>query len=403
MTTHLTATSRLALATASMLAATLAAPGAWAQNLPISTAQKQTAQEVAQKGVPLSELASNAPERYTVKSGDTLWDISKMFLKSPWRWPELWGMNLSDIKNPHRIYPGQVLVLVRMGESAILRVDGSDDSNALDTVRVSPRTRSESLSDLALAAVNSKVIAPFLAEPLIVGAAELQAAPRIVATPESRILLSRGDRAYVRGPDGLPLQDIQARTRVFRLFREAVPMKDPSSGEILGYEAQYVGKAALVRGESTSEEEGEDGKLNTLVVPASIDVVAAKQEVRVGDRLLPEPQSVNYNFTPHAPSTRVEARIISIYGSTAINAGQSQVVSINRGTQDGMDAGQVLAILKNGARVKDTTVEGTSMLKLPDERNGLLMVFRTFDRVSYALILDVNDSVRAGDRLVNPR
>ena len=112
---------------------------------------------------------------------------------------------------------------------------------------------------------------------------------------------------------------------------------------------------------------------------------------------------MSYNFTPHAPSTRVEARIISIYGSTAINAGQSQVVSINRGTQDGMDAGQVLAILKNGARVKDTTAEGTSMLKLPDERNGLLMVFRTFDRVSYALILDVNDSVRAGDRLVNPR
>ena len=403
MTTHLTATSRLALATASVLAATLAAPGAWAQNFPISTAQKQTAQDVAQKGVPLSELAPNAPERYTVKSGDTLWDISKMFLKSPWRWPELWGMNLNDIKNPHRIYPGQVLVLVRTAESAMLRVDGSGDSDAMDTVRVSPRTRSEALSDLSLPAINSKVIAPFLVEPLIVGAAELQTAPRIVATPESRVLLGKGDRAYVRGPEGLPLQDNQLRQKVFRLFREAVPMKDPSTGEILGYEAQYVGKAALVRGESTAEEEGEDGKINILVVPASIDVIAAKEEVRVGDRLLPEPPSVNYNFTPHAPRTPVEARIISAYGSTAINAGQSQVVSINRGTQDGMETGEVLAILKNGARVKDNTVEGNQMLKLPDERNGLLMVFRTFDRVSYGLILDVSDSVRAGDRLINPR
>ena len=134
MTTHLMAKSRVALAAVAVLAGTLAAPGAWAQNFPISAAQKQTANDVAQKGVPLSELAPNAPDRYTVKSGDTLWDISKLFLKSPWRWPELWGMNLNDIKNPHRIYPGQVLILERLGDKATLRVaGGASDGASPDT------------------------------------------------------------------------------------------------------------------------------------------------------------------------------------------------------------------------------------------------------------------------------
>jgi hypothetical protein len=141
----------------------------------------------------------------------------------------------------------------------------------------------------------------------------------------------------------------------------------------------------------------------SAIVPATIDIVTAKEEMRVGDRMLPEPAREINTYTPHAPQTPVAARIVSVYGNAVINAGQSQVVAINRGTQDGMEPGHVLAILKDGARVVDKTDATKPLMKLPDERNGLMMVFRTFDRVSYALILEITDSVRVGDRLVNPR
>ena len=314
MTTHLMAKSRVALAAVAVLAGTLAAPGAWAQNFPISAAQKQTANDVAQKGVPLSELAPNAPDRYTVKSGDTLWDISKLFLKSPWRWPELWGMNLNDIKNPHRIYPGQVLILERLGDKATLRVaGGASDGASPDTVRVTPRTRYEALADLALPALKTRVIEAFLAEPMIVDATTLQGAPRIVSTQEGRVLLTRGDRAYVRGSTA-PLLDDQPKQQQFRVFRDATPLKDPVTAEILGYEAHYVGKAVLVRGESTTEVEGEKGKVSSAIVPATVDIVTAKSEMRVGDRMLPEPAREINSYTPHAPATPVVARIVSVYG-----------------------------------------------------------------------------------------
>ena len=404
MTTHLMAKSRVALAAMAVLAGSLTAHGAWAQNFPISAAQKQTANEVAQKGVPLSELAPNAPDRYTIKSGDTLWDISKLYLKSPWRWPELWGMNLNDIQNPHRIYPGQVLLLERLGDKATLRVAGNGADGATpETIRVTPRTRYESLGDLALPALKSRVIEAFLAEPLIVDSAELQAAPRIVATQEERVLLTRGDRAYARSSTGSPLMDDQAKQQLFRLFRNATPLKDPGTGEVLGYEAQYIGKAQLVRSETTGEVQGAKGQPESAVIPATIDIVSAKEEIRVGDRMLPEPARDLSTYTPRAPTQTVEARIVSVYGSAVINAGQNQVVAINQGTRDGIVAGHVLAILKDGQRIVDKTDATRPLMKLPNERNGLLMVFRTFERVSYALILETTDSVRVGDRLVNPR
>jgi LysM repeat protein len=402
MTTHLMAKSRVALATLAALAGTLAMPSAWAETFPITGAQRQTANQVAQKGVALSELAPNAPERYTVKSGDTLWDISKLFLKSPWRWPELWGMNLDDIKNPHKIYPGQVLVLERSGDTATLRVAGSGDSGEPETVRVTPRTRYEALGDLALPALRTRVIEAFLAEPLIVDEAGLKAAPRIVSTQENRVLLTQGDRAYARGT-ATPLLDNEPRTQLFRIFREAVPLKDPATGEVLGYEAHYVGKATLARSEGTTEVEGEKGSMSTAIVPATIDITVAKEEIRVGDRMLPEPAREISTYIPRAPKVPVSARIVSVYGNAVANAGQNQVVAISRGKQDGMEPGEVLAILKDGARVVDKSDEAKPLMKLPDERNGLLMVFKTFDRVSYALVLEITDSVRIGDRLVNPR
>jgi hypothetical protein len=139
------------------------------------------------------------------------------------------------------------------------------------------------------------------------------------------------------------------------------------------------------------------------VVPATIDIVGAKSEMRVGDRLFPEPARQLQSYTPRAPGSEVNGRIVSVYGTAVVNAAQSQIVTINRGTNDGMEVGHVLAILKDGARVVDQGDQGKPLMKLPNERNGLLMVFRTFERVSYALILEITDSARVGDRLVNPR
>ncbi|MDZ7890800.1 MAG: LysM domain-containing protein [Rhodoferax sp.] len=405
MTTHLMAKSRLALAAVAALAGALTSASVGAQSFPITSEQRQTAAAVAQKGVPLSELAANAPDRYTIKSGDTLWGISTLFLKSPWRWPELWGMNLEDIKNPHRIFPGQILLLERNNGVATLRLANAvgTANSAPDTVRLSPRTRSENLPDFALPTLRTSVIEAFLAEPMIVDEAGLEGAARIVATQEERVLLGRGDRAYARGTE-TPLLDNQNKEQLFRVFRNAKPLKDPGTGEVLAYEAQYVGKAVLARSESTSEVNGSDGKVQSVVVPATIDIVSAKEEMRVGDRLIPEPPKQFTSYTPRAPEARVNGRIVSVYGSTSIvNASQNQVVAISLGKRDGIESGHVLAIQKDGARVVDRSDPSRPLMKLPDERNGILMVFSSYERVSYALILEISDSVRIGDRLINPR
>ena len=396
--------SKLALGLVSAAAVFLFGVAVHAQNLVVTPAQKATADQVAQAGVPLSELAANAPDNYTVKSGDTLWAISGMFLKSAWRWPELWGMNLNDIRNPHRIYPGQRLVLERKDGRATLRMAGTaTDAPPTETIRVSPRTRIEVLDGGALPTLKTQLIEPFLAEPVIVDESGLLAAPRIVAAQEGRVLLTRGDRAYARGETGKPMMDAPGKQQEFRVFRNATPLKDPGSGEVLGYEAQYVGKAVLVRSEGSSKSTDKDGRESTTITPATIDIVAAKEEMRVGDRMLPEPERELVSYTPRAPAGDVTGRIVSVYGSAVVNAAQNQVVVINRGTKDGIERGHVLAILKDGESMVDKTDTTRPAMKLPDERNGLLMVFRTFERLSYALVLDITDGVKVGDRLVAPR
>ncbi len=396
-------TSRVASAVLMLATGVALSLPAQAVNYPITQGQRATANQVAEAGVPLSELAPNAPDEYTVKRGDTLWAISKIFLKSPWRWPELWGMNLAEIKNPHLIYPGQRLFLEKLNGRARLRA-GPAGSGGLDTVKVSPRVRSESLGETAVPTVNFNAIGPFLAEPLVLDEAGLTLAPRIVAgAEEARVLLTRGDRAYARGPKDAPLLDDQRLAKQYRVFREAVPLKDPGTGEILGYEAQYVGSATLVRSETTQNNVGKDGVTVTDIVPATIDIVAAKEEMRVGDRLVPEPERQFPNYAPRAPEGQVDGRIVSVYGSAVVNAAQNQVVAINRGTRDGMQNGYVMAIQKAGRRIVDKTDPTKPQIKLPEERNGLLMVFRTFERVSYALVLEVNEGVSVGDRLTSPK
>jgi len=379
-----------------------------AQNFPITAGQKATASQVAQTGVPLADLAPNAPDEYSVKRGDTLWAISGVFLKAPWRWPELWGMNLEDIRNPHRIYPGQQLYLDKSSGRAILRArQQAGGGGTPGTVRVSPRTRYESLADAAIPTLSPQAIEPFLSEALIVDEASFALAPRIVAAQEGRVLLSRGDRAYARGAysskdGGKPLSDARGEPAAYRVFRNATPLKDPSTGEILGYEAVYLGKAELVRGESTATVKDKNGKESTEVVPATLDILIAKEEMRVGDRLTPEPPRELLSYVPRAPASPVEGQIVSIYGSAVLYAAGNQVVVLNRGARDGLERGHVIAIQRSGERLTDRTDSARTQIRLPNERNGLMMVFRTFEKLSYALILEVTDGVKVGDRFVNP-
>jgi LysM domain len=386
----------------------LAAQAATSKPLAVSPAQQKTATQVASDGIPLSELAPNAPDSHTVKRGDTLWAISKIFLKSPWRWPELWGMNMADIKNPHLIYPGQTLYLDKSnGRARLSSTRGGAGANGLETIKLSPRTRSSNLPDPSIPTLQNSLIEPFLTEPIIVEEATLQAAPRFVATQEGRVLLSEGDRAYARSADGAALSIAAGKPRDFRVFRNATALKDPGTGEILGYEAQFVGRAKLVRGESVNTIRGDVVKAGevakTEIVPATLDIVRSKEEIRTGDRLLPEPPMELLTYTPRAPTNPVEARIVSVYGSAVANVAQNQVVVINRGTKDGMERGHVLAIQTNGEHVVDKTGDKFQDIRLPDERNGLLMVFRPFERVSYALVLSAEQAVRVGDWLINPR
>jgi hypothetical protein len=376
------------LATTAVASAMLLTVGnAHAVTYPVTPQQRGTAQQVAQAGVPLSELAPDAPDSHTVMRGDTLWAISKLFLKSPWRWPELWGMNLDQIRNPHLIYPGQVLVLDKSGGRARLRVAQSGPDG---TVKLSPRVRSEALSDGGVPTVPLNVIAPFLNEAVVFNADELARAPRVVAAPESRVMMGRGDKAYVLGELG--------GLRDWRVFRKAVALRDPTTQEILGYEAHFLGTAEYVRaGGSTA---AADGK-SMLAVPATFELVSVKEEVGVGDRLTPVPPRELINYTPHAPGQPIAGQIISVYGESLI-AGQNQVVSINRGSRDGLERGHVLAVLRDGVQVTDPTTERPTQIKLPDERHGLMFVFRVFERVSYALVLQVQQPVNAGDRFTQP-
>lgn len=393
--------TRTAVGGLAFVAAALSVAVAQAQSLPVTPSQRATAQQVAHQGVPLAELAPSAPDTYVVQRGDTLWGISGLYLRRPWRWPELWGMNLQTIANPHLIYPGQTLYLDKQDGFARLR---TSMAGAPATVRISPRTRSDSLAETALPTLKPHLIEPFLVEPLVVDAQALARAARIVATVDKRVLMSTGDRAYARGAAESTLRTEAGQPRFYRVFRAAVPLKDPVTQEVLGYEAQYVGRVELVRGESVQG--NADGKGGTVFepVPATVDILSAKEEIRAGDRLLPAPERAYLNYTPHAPQSAMEARVVSIYGGSAFaNAAQNQVVAINRGAQDGIEPGLVLSLLNEGERLKDATDAQRAVIKLPDENNGVAMVFRTFERVSYALILDVRNTVRVGDRLAPPQ
>jgi hypothetical protein len=222
-----------------------------------------------------------------------------------------------------------------------------------------------------------------------------------VAAQEGRVLLSRGDRAYARSTLGSPLEFTGEGEQRFSVFRNAKPLKDPGTGAVLGYEAQFIGSALLL-GSEGSETVQDQGKDVQRVVPAAILITSAKEEIRAGDRLLVRAPALTQPLVPRPAAADTVAQIISVYGSAAINAGSNQVVVINRGSADGLEPGHVMAIQKRRAQAVEKNDPTRATLLLPEERNGLAMVFLSFEKVAYALVVQVGDSVRVGDRLTAP-
>ncbi len=377
-----------ALNCAALALAVLSAAPSVTQAFPITPAERSTAQQVASKGVPLSELAENAPDTYTVKRGDTLWHISGMFLKSPWRWPELWGMNLEQIHNPHLIYPGQLLVLEKIDGMARLKL-GSTVGGVGDTIKLSPSIRSESSETAAIGAIPMNLIAPFLTDAMIFDANQLATAPRIVAAQEGHLMMGRGNLAYVSGNLG--------NTRNWQIFREPKALVDPDTKEVLGYEARYVGSA-----ERKQDGEARPGaETGGLSVPSTFSITSNKEDAAVGDRLAPATVRDFAPFVPHPPANPLNGKVVSLYGD-ALSAGQNQIVSLNRGARDGLERGTVLALWHEGAITHDKSVNHGGLIKLPDERIGIVFVFRVFDRMAYGLVLDTTEPTLPGDRVTQP-
>jgi LysM repeat protein len=375
---------KLGVVSAALLALSLLGSAAQAQDstpasrLPVTPKQRGTADQVAQSGVPLSALAPNAPERYTVKSGDTLWDLSGMYLTSPWRWPELWGMNKTQIKNPHLIYPGQTLVLVKDGDRARLQIAGEGEPGV---GRLEPRIRDIGNERTAISAIPNNLIAPFLSQPLVLDANGLADSPRIVATQEGRVFVGRGDDAYARGIQ----DDSIINYNVFRPLRPLYDPDDKARKKPIAYEAFYLGTANKVGG-------GEIAKMR---------IDSSKQEIGVGDRLQAVERQELVTYMPKRPDAPVDARVIAMYDGVRY-AGGGSIVTLSRGSDEGVSTGDVLQLYRTGETKLDRTANKREFIKLPDEQIGLAFVFRVFPGISYALIARGTKAVEVGDRATNP-
>jgi hypothetical protein len=323
-------------------------------------------------------LKPEAPERYTVVPGDTLWGIAQRYTDSPWRWPELWNLNKDDIRNPHLIYPGNVIVLDRSKGQLSL------SAGAGPTVKLGPRTRAEKLPGQVIPSIPGSLIEPFLSRPLVVEPDGLDKAPTIVATQSDRVMLATGNSAYVRGIGG-------SKEETWYIYRRGDALVDPDTNQTLAYEAIYLATAQVTR-------PGD---------PATITLTNAVREVGAGDKLVAAGRPEIVNYVPRAPGKQINGRIISIYGGLGKvgEAGPQSIISINRGRADGVEIGHVLALYALGGAVRDTTKgarDRDAKIALPNERAGLAFVFRVFDRVSYAMVMQVTRPVSPLDAVQTP-
>jgi len=312
------------------------------------------------------------PDRYTVIQGDTLWSISGKFLNKPWQWPEIWQNN-AQIRNPHLIYPGDIIALSYVNGEPRLQVETPSEVRLSPEVRVSPIAR-------AVPLIPMDTIRQFLSRPKVVNERELQEAPYIVDFVGEHIVGGIGDRIYVRTVE-------DDTNQAFTIFRPGQAYRDPVSGDILGYEALYVA----------------DSQLERTGDPATLLLTRAQREAIIGDRLMPvEQEKIELYFQPHAPAHDIEAQIISVLDGVS-QIGQYQVVAIDKGTADGIETGHVLDIYQSGRPIRDIVSQRPGeTIALPNEHAGLLMIFRPFERVSYALVMNATRAIHVFDIAKTP-
>ncbi|WP_413707403.1 LysM peptidoglycan-binding domain-containing protein [Ralstonia sp. Ralssp110] len=349
----------------------------------VTPAQQAQAATAAQAGIPESELSATAPAQYTVRRGDTLWAISGKYLKRPYRWPELWGMNREQIRNPHLIYPGQILYLHHANGRAWL--SSSPASADGSTVRLSPHTRVSGQDGDAISSIPSAAIEPFLTQPIVVDEETLATPARIFSLPEGRVYLGKGETAYARG---LPAGEGGQAGTEWQAYRPVRPLKDPVTGNVLGYEADFLGTLRVVRAATGPQ------------AVTKVEVLSSKEEMGVGSQLMPLPPRVPVRYVPHAPEGDVHGAVAKVTGGVRFG-GTDQVVVLNIGSQQGLEPGHVLSLARAGAVVKDATA-GNEAVQLPAERYGLAFVFRVFPHVAYALVTDASNAVEVGDSVSNP-
>lgn len=378
------ATSTKFLGFAGGLAASLALGAGLGFALPATSLAQDTPAAAEAPASRVVTLAPDAPERYTVLRGDTLWDISARFLRDPWLWPEIWHVN-PQVQNPHLIYPGDELVLSFVDGRPRVTVERGN------TVRLSPEMRSTPL-DGAIPVIPYEVIAAFMSKPSVIAQEEIKQRPYVVALRDRRLVGAAGGDIYA---NKLPTVAVGSR---YNLVHVGDPLKDPETGDKLGYQGVFTGVGRVER----------NGK------PAKLMITESARETLAGDLLFSENLEVPLDFIPHAPSRKVDGQIISVVDGVSV-IGQYQVVVINRGKRDGLEPGHVLAIQQAGEKVKDPGARApvaawsaafrsgfAKHVQLPAEHAGVFLVFKAYDRLSYGLIVQADGPIRTGDMVGNP-
>jgi hypothetical protein len=323
----------------------------------------------------------NAPDSYVVKRGDTLWGIAKVFLRDPWFWPEIWQVN-PHIQNPHLIYPGDTLRLVYIeGKPTIMLQRG-------DAARVEPRIRSQPTVG-PVTTIPYEAVAAFMSKPSVLAQEQIKHAPYVLSTRDDHVVMADGDTLYARGFS----DPVQLGTH-YNVVRVGDALRDPDDNRIVGYDGVFTGAGHVTR----------TGDPVTLVMTESA------RETEAGDKLFAGGVDVPLDFVPSAPKIKTSGRIMAVSNGVTI-IGQYEVVVINRGATDGLAPGNVLAVYTAGDLVADTANKGflngmsrlvSKKVRLPDERCGTFMVFKTFDHLSYGLIMEATNVIRVADRVENP-
>lgn len=357
-------------------------------------------------------LAEDAPQTYTVVKGDTLWDISGKFLNEPWLWPEIWDMNKEQIKNPHLIYPGDVIVLKMVNGSPRLTIAGRGDGAGSasgygqndgtqhyrgarlmpdGTLKLSPIAHETNIEEF-VPSIPPAAITPFLSRPLVDDNDNTHDLPYVITGMDERNLMGQGDTIYVKGlrGGGTTLQNWQ-------IYRPSEPLKDPETGKIIAYESIFLGSARTVKYSPPED-------------IMKMTITQATAEIQRGDRLQLAEERGILSYVPHRPESEIQARVVKTYGAymggqkNVLMGEKHKVIVINRGANDGLEMGHVLALhrVHVADRVQTDTYGHRGHVKLPDERYGLVFVFRTFDNVSYALVMEAEREINVGDKLLVP-